>query len=354
MPETNAGASEDCLFLNVYSPANATGPLPVLVWIHGGGYGAGNGRRDLSAIINANDNTFIGVSIQYRLAAFGFLSSEEVFNDGVVNAGILDQQFALKWVQKHIHLFGGDASRVTISGESAGAGSVMLQSIAYGGSLGNSLFTNGIAASPYLPKQWGYSDAVPTRFYEAFATAAGCASNYSKHANTFDCLVSKDSATLIQASALISQSGQARTWAFLPVTDGTLIPELPSQALLKKKLNGENLLVGHNADEGSLFVPANITTEAGLVDWLRTTFPLFTDRDIDRLLAVYPSTSAPVDPSDPLFATDGLNSPTAVNQSDLATGQQQRAFVSCGRLPAECLLWYMTDAWHRTSTPRPH
>lgn len=61
------GASEDCLFLNVYSPSNATGLLPVLVWIHGGGYGAGNGRQDLSTLINANGNNFVGVAIQYRV-----------------------------------------------------------------------------------------------------------------------------------------------------------------------------------------------------------------------------------------------------------------------------------------------
>jgi acetyl esterase/lipase len=62
------GASEDCLFLNVYSPNNASGPLPVLVWIHGGGYGAGNGREDLSSIINTNGNNFVGITIQYRVS----------------------------------------------------------------------------------------------------------------------------------------------------------------------------------------------------------------------------------------------------------------------------------------------
>lgn len=61
-------ASEDCLFLNVYAPPNATSPLPVLVWIHGGGYGAGNGRQDLSAIINSNNKGFVGVAIQYRVS----------------------------------------------------------------------------------------------------------------------------------------------------------------------------------------------------------------------------------------------------------------------------------------------
>src|ERR1700761_6184713 len=62
------GSDEDCLFLNVYAPANSSSSsLPVLVWIHGGGYGGGNGRQDLSTIINANNNSFIGVAIQYRV-----------------------------------------------------------------------------------------------------------------------------------------------------------------------------------------------------------------------------------------------------------------------------------------------
>lgn len=70
------------------------------------------------------------------------MSSDEIFKNGVVNAGILDQQFALKWVQTYISLFGGDATKVTISGESAGGGSVMLHTMAYGGSLGSTLFKN--------------------------------------------------------------------------------------------------------------------------------------------------------------------------------------------------------------------
>jgi carboxylesterase type B len=68
-PEPAYG-NEDCLFLNVYAPANASS-LPVLVWIHGGGYGSGNGRQDLSLIINANHNNFVGVAIQYRVRISG-------------------------------------------------------------------------------------------------------------------------------------------------------------------------------------------------------------------------------------------------------------------------------------------
>jgi hypothetical protein len=78
------------------------------------------------------------------------MSSDEIFRNGVVNAGLLDQQFALKWVQTYIGLFGGDPTKVTISGESAGGGSVMLQSIAYGGTQGSSLFRNVGGPDHYL------------------------------------------------------------------------------------------------------------------------------------------------------------------------------------------------------------
>lgn len=135
------GQSEDCLFLSVSAPPNAQN-LPVLFWIHGGGYGAGNGDQDFGEIMATNNNSFITVAIQYRLGAFGFLASDEVDKNGVVNAGIRDQTFALQWVQNYIHLFGGDPQKVTIAGVSAGGGSVMLQAMAFGGELGTSLFQN--------------------------------------------------------------------------------------------------------------------------------------------------------------------------------------------------------------------
>jgi carboxylesterase type B len=118
----NAG-SEDCLFLSVAAPVNATN-LPVLVWIHGGGYENGNGKVEFTEMMQQSNNSFVTVAVQYRLNSFGFLSSADVKHGGVLNAGLLDQEAALKWVHEYIHLFGGDNSRVTIGGESAGAGSV--------------------------------------------------------------------------------------------------------------------------------------------------------------------------------------------------------------------------------------
>jgi carboxylesterase type B len=89
-----------------------------------------------------NNNSFISVVIQYRLGALGFLSSEDVKKGGALNAGLLDMNFALKWVQKHAKEFGGDPSRVTLAGESAGGGAVLYQSMAYGGKQKENLFQN--------------------------------------------------------------------------------------------------------------------------------------------------------------------------------------------------------------------
>lgn len=105
-------------------------------------------------MIKTNGNSFIAVEIQYRLGAFGFLSSADVAEKGVLNAGIHDMRFALQWVQKYIHLFGGDPTEVTIAGSSAGGGGAMLLAMANGGTEVDSLFKGVIPASPYLPTQW--------------------------------------------------------------------------------------------------------------------------------------------------------------------------------------------------------
>lgn len=179
--------------------------------------------------------------------------------------------------------------------------------------------------------QYGYKDWVPSQSYYAFATKAGCARStaYGSSPQTvFSCLVGKDTYTLQNASQSISASGTYGTWGFLPVTDGNFVQQLPSQQLLQKKVNGKRLLVGNNANEGPAFTPQNITTEDDLLAWLRLTSPLFSTDDIAKILLYYPSTNASVDPSIPEYSTLGYTGAIALNESDVATGQQQRADVS--------------------------
>lgn len=100
-----------------------------------------------------------------------------------------------------------------------------------------------IVASPYLPPQFDYDAPPPTALYKSFATKAGCGSPPTP-TTTFQCLIQKDTVALQNASAEVSASGPYGTWAFVPVTDGTFTQERPTQQLLKKKLNGVNILSG--------------------------------------------------------------------------------------------------------------
>ena len=105
-----------------------------------------------------------------------------------------------------------------------------------------------IVSSPYLPAQYDYNATVPTQKYHAFAQAAGCFGNTlavpAASENVFECLVRQETEILQQASAKVSASGLYASWAFVPVTDGDFVQELPSQQLHKKKLSGLRILSG--------------------------------------------------------------------------------------------------------------
>ncbi|XP_067006820.2 esterase FE4 [Anabrus simplex] len=118
------GSDENCLFLNVYTPElPGSGSLkPVMVWIHGGGFGTGSGNHEKQGPQFLINEGIVYVSINYRLGIFGFMSTEDEVVPG--NAGLKDQVLALRWVQQNIAAFGGDPNQVTIFGDSAGGASV--------------------------------------------------------------------------------------------------------------------------------------------------------------------------------------------------------------------------------------
>ena len=146
----------------------------------------------------------------------------------------------------------------------------MLQDIAYGGTQGDALFQQvcqisiqhprtdhessshtlpqTIAASPYLPQQYGYADWIPTQSYFALAQKVGCFTGEpygdALGATIFECLVGKDTLILQQVSAIVSGSALFADWSFLPVTDGLFLQQLPSQQLLKQQVNGRRIMTG--------------------------------------------------------------------------------------------------------------
>lgn len=122
----DAGPSEDCLYLNVYAPATATAKsrLPVMFWIHGGGYTAGSGSEPRYTSAALPEHGVVLVTINYRLGVFGFMASEDLEkeNGGAAgNYGLMDMVAALRWVKANIAAFGGDSDNLTIFGESAGS-----------------------------------------------------------------------------------------------------------------------------------------------------------------------------------------------------------------------------------------
>ncbi|KAK0482568.1 Alpha/Beta hydrolase protein [Armillaria novae-zelandiae] len=295
--------SEDCLFLNVYIPgqldSRSSGKkLPVVVWIHGGGYVAGsaNGFSGPDAY-NGNDlvresgDGVIAVVIQYRLGLFGFLAGEAVKANGRLNAGLLDQQFALQWVQEHITKFGGDPGRVTIWGESAGAGSVLQQVIANDGKTFPPLFRAAITSSTFLPSQYAFNDVVPEFLYSSIVSRTNC----TLAANSLTCLRSADVNVLEQINIDLCISGFFGSFVFVPVVDGDFITQRPALALLEGKANGEALMSVSNANEGTVFVNSSTASTVQVPEYLMQLFPGMSAQNRDVAVAKYSGLGAPID-----------------------------------------------------------
>lgn len=226
------GMSEDCLYLNVYTPAHRTSrPLPVLFWIHGGGFSAGSGdAEDGSRIAEANN--VVVVTINYRLGVFGFLDLPGLSKRGAGNYGLLDQQAALRWTQRNVGAFGGDVGRVTIAGESAGGHSVcaLLASPPARG-----LFSGAIIQSGGCPSHT-VGQAVARG--KKYAAAAGCAETSCQRAKP---------AGELPASGAEFVGGILS--GPLPVSGVPELPLPPSEAVRTGRAANVPLLIGHTRDE---------------------------------------------------------------------------------------------------------
>ena len=236
--------NEDCLTLNVWTPAGGAANKPVLVWIPGGAFVEGGGGFLLydGARLAAREDAVV-VTMNYRVGSLGFLAhrelARELGRDGSPSYGILDQRAALQWVQRNAAVFGGDPADVTIFGESAGAWSVCTH-LAMPGSRG--LFARAIMESGACadPLYFGRGEAEAQG--DALAAALGC--------HDLACLRSKDADSVIRA--LPTKRGFVLSpgvwWA--PVVDGTELPALPLEALRAGRGANVPLLIGWNRDEG--------------------------------------------------------------------------------------------------------
>ncbi|KAJ7443944.1 Alpha/Beta hydrolase protein [Mycena galericulata] len=279
-------ASEDCLFLNVAYPSNAAGVpvkgLPTVVWIHGGGYIAGAASTfDGEDIVRQSNRGVVVVLIQYRLGVFGFLPGAAVKANGALNAGLLDQDFALRWVNQHITKFGGDPSKVTIWGESAGAGSVLQHVVANNGQTKPQLFRGAITSSTFLPSQYEFNDRIPELIFSEVVAQTNCTSAKDSLA----CLWGVDVTVLETANNNINVDGFFGTFTTVPVIDGEFITQRPTLSLLERKVNGEALLSVTNTFEGTIFVDQSVSETAA--QYSLQLFPKFTTVQANAVEALY-------------------------------------------------------------------
>lgn len=257
--ETN----EDCLYLNIWSPAKSSDDkLPVIVWIHGGGFVGGSGNLKIYDGKNFAHQNVIFITINYRLGPFGYLShpllSKESIHGTSGNYGILDQIAALQWVQKNIKTFGGDPTNVTIAGQSAGSQSVinlMVSPLAAG------LFHKAIAESStfekIVPPEQDDTVAKAEKTGLAVAASLGC----DKASDQIACMRKKSAEDIVKAAFSLpgngindSPDGAGR---FQPVVDGWIISALPRSLFTMKKQQKIPLLIGNNEDEGTMYVLDN-------------------------------------------------------------------------------------------------
>ncbi|KAI0317980.1 Alpha/Beta hydrolase protein [Amylostereum chailletii] len=280
--DAGGAGSEDCLKIDVYAPLGAgkNDNLPVLVYIHGGGYTYGNPANwPFNHWIHQSQPVVV-VSVRYRLDSFGFLATPE-FSDsrnGDFNVGFRDQIQALKWVKAHISSFGGDPNKVTINGESAGGSSVELHLVAHEK---ETLFARAIAQSVYRTPLPTPEEQKP--LFDVYTEAAGCPSGSAK--DQLACLRKASVSALARAQDKVTSFAPATTYnAFHPVLDGQLLTDYPTRSIVRGEFRQVPLMVGATSDE-----VLTDTTVLGAA--LQAMFPAVTNTTVARFEAVYPVTA---------------------------------------------------------------
>ncbi|OZJ04896.1 hypothetical protein BZG36_02513 [Bifiguratus adelaidae] len=282
--------SEDCLTLNIVRPSGYENQaLPVGVWIYGGGFQQGVSARDLYNLSypvqqSVMGNTpVIGVSINYRLGAFGFLASSEVLHAGDMNNGLKDQILALRWIQENIGAFGGDPTKVTIWGESAGGESVAMLLTAYGGKL-NGLFRGAIMESGSSTTQQYLPVGAWQGQYRNLTKFAGC----DKAADSLQCLRTAPIEKLVTFFNVTNGLGHTLI-KYNPTVDGDVIPQWPKDLLAQGKFVNVPMISGANLDEGTAFGAGKVDTTKELSAWLTQSYPTLHKSTVSEILRLYPN-----------------------------------------------------------------
>ncbi|WP_461043772.1 carboxylesterase/lipase family protein [Spirosoma harenae] len=272
------GMSEDCLYLNVWTPAkSANEKLPVLVYFYGGGFVAGDGSEGRYDGESMAKKGIVALTVNYRLGVFGFMAHPELTKESPHHAssnyGYLDQSAALRWVQQNIAAFGGDPKKVTIAGESAGSVSVSAQMVS---PLSRNLIAGAIGESGSLlgtlpPSPLSAAEEMGVKF----ATAVG--------ANSLADLRAMSAEKLLEATAK-----PGIPW-FTSAIDGYFFPKAPADMFAAGEQAHVPLLVGWNSEE--MNYRAILGGEKPTVEGYTAAVKKLYKEQADQILKAYPATS---------------------------------------------------------------
>lgn len=298
--------SEDCLYLNVYTPnpGHDQRLKPVMVWFHGGGWAIG-ASQDSDGSVMAVKGDVLVVTVNYRLGAFGFYTSSALDAESrhrvSGNYALLDEQAALRWVRRNIRAFDGDPNQITVAGESAGAISGWLH-LASPASAG--LFHQMIAQSGPLPidpppgTEWtrGLGGTQPLHIEQTQGSSASLASSLGcgQGADGLACLRSKPALDILTAAS----SGN---WG--PVVDGVLLPDSVPQLLKRGMHRWIPILTGNNRGEGSFTTLLRLASSGQPLTAAQYQEQTLARPNGSRILAKYPATgySSPDDAANQNF-----------------------------------------------------
>ncbi|KAH6989222.1 esterase [Ilyonectria sp. MPI-CAGE-AT-0026] len=277
--DVDCSSEEDCLFLDVWAPANSAGKkLPVMVWTYGGGFTGGSKSQNTPEGLFDLSTDFVYVAYNYRLGMTGLANGPTFLHEGgTSNTAIWDVQHAFEWVQKYIGKFGGNPDEVTAVGFSAGGSQTLFQFTRFAGRA-EQLFARAYVMSPGFVPGAGHQHA--EAFWQNVSTAVGCTDGH------LDCMREVDFATLTSAADDVVD---AYDYQFQPRVDGEIVADTYEAQFYQKRFNFTGpVVLSHEQHEANSQAYSGVDTEDDVATYLRIFFPAIADEVVDEALALYP------------------------------------------------------------------
>jgi carboxylesterase type B len=278
--DVDCASAEDCLYLDVWAPANATdlSSLPVLVWTYGGGFTGGSKSENTPEGLFDLSTDFVFVSYNYRLGMTGLANGPSLTHGGgIANTAIWDVTQAFEWTKKYISSFGGDPERITAMGFSAGGSQVLFQMTRFGGRA-EQLFSQAYVMSPGFVPGAGHHHA--EQFWQNVSSTVGC------DGGSLSCMRAIDFDTLTTAATTVEDD---YTYQFQPRVDGLIIADTYESQFYQGRFNFTGpMVISHEQHEANSQAYSGVNTTADVSTYLKIFFPAITDDVVEEALALYP------------------------------------------------------------------